>query len=95
MKYFNSHFNSLNDNGEYALVIGAAGGRVNFYPMAKWLYSLRFFILWYKLEILWTTGEGYACEECEAISLHANDSTFLEETQFIEGSKQGSSRGIH
>ncbi len=94
MKYFDKHFQSLAGPGESAIVFGAAGGRVNFYPIAKWLYSLRFFFLWYKFEILWTTGEDYACKECEAVPLHADDSSLFRENEF-ERPEQGSSEGVH
>jgi hypothetical protein len=50
------HANSLirPDGG---LIVGFAGGRVPYDPTAKWLYSLRLFLLVTRVEILWTTGE--------------------------------------
>lgn len=58
MKYWNSHVSSLlKPNDDSACLIGFAGGRVNFSPKSKYLYSLRIFIFFLKLEILWTTGE--------------------------------------
>lgn len=58
MKYFNYHSSFLlKKDDDSACLIGFAGGRVNFYPRAKYLYSLRIFFFIYKLEILWTTGE--------------------------------------
>lgn len=64
MKYFNAHFNSLiRRNEEPALLVGVAGGRVDFFPTARWLYSLRIFLLFFRFEILWTTGEKFDHDE--------------------------------
>ena len=58
MKYFSTHLYSLvHRQGDSALVVGIAGGRVPFEPQAKWLYSLRVMVLFFKVEILWTTRE--------------------------------------
>lgn len=59
MKFFDSHFSSLifNSERESAIVVGVSGGRIEFYPKARWLYSLRIMLLVFKIEILWTTGE--------------------------------------
>lgn len=61
MRFHASHFTWLLRD-EYALVLGLAGGRVAFSPEAKWLYSLRFMLLCWKVEILWTTGHGRATD---------------------------------
>jgi hypothetical protein len=59
MKYFAMHFSNLlfHESGEKALIIGVAGGRVGYLPQANWLYSIRFLLLVFKVELLWTTGE--------------------------------------
>lgn len=58
MKFFDAHLTWLTptDSGEYAVVVGAAGGRVPYAPEARWLYSLRLMLLCVKVELLWTTG---------------------------------------
>lgn len=43
---------------EKMLLFGLAGGRVDNAPDSRWLYSLRIFMGVFKVEILWTTGEG-------------------------------------
>lgn len=54
MKFHNFHFNWH----EMMLLVGAAGGRVEYAPEAQWLYSFRVFLLVCKVEILWTTGKA-------------------------------------
>lgn len=90
MKFHASHFTSLADSGEKALLAGVAGGRVRYDPQAVWLYSVRFFFLWYRWEILWTTGEEYACQECKAIPIHADDGSLAREIK-QEGAESRSS----
>lgn len=40
--------------GEYGLIVGACGGRVS-YDGTGWLYSLRVFLLIFRVEVCWTT----------------------------------------
>lgn len=56
MKYFDSHFNwyGLQDK-ELTLLLGFTIGRVRYQPEAHWLYSLRLALVFFKIEILWTT----------------------------------------
>jgi hypothetical protein len=71
MKFHAAHFRWLWSD-ESILLIGLAGGRVNYEPEARWLYSLRLFLLIAKIEILWTTGKYHdAGEGSEAVGQHA------------------------
>jgi len=57
MKFHAFHFNWLLwREREVCLILGAAGGRVSYAPEAKWLYSVRLFLVVFKVEILWQTG---------------------------------------
>lgn len=40
---------------EFVCIFGIAGGRVDYTPAAKYLYSFRIFLGLFKLEILWKT----------------------------------------
>lgn len=44
-------------NEEYVFLIGLAGGRVDYAPEAKYLYSVRLFLGVCKIEVLWKTGK--------------------------------------
>lgn len=44
-------------NGEFCPILGFAMGRVSGFPDSKYLYSLRVFLILFRLEILWTTGK--------------------------------------
>lgn len=55
MRFHAYHIN-WQSRRELVCLIGFATGRVNYHPEAKWLYSLRLFLLFFKIEILWKTG---------------------------------------
>ena len=42
--------------GEYSLLLGVVCGRVSYEPIAKYIYSVRLFILFWKLEVNWFAG---------------------------------------
>lgn len=61
MQFHNWYFRSLiplhRKEGDGAgIVLGLVMGRVSYLPQALWLYSLRIYLLFWKLEILWKTG---------------------------------------
>lgn len=43
-------------NREFCLLLGFACGRVDYRPQAKFLYSLRLFLVLFRVELLWSTG---------------------------------------
>lgn len=59
---FDAKWNFKNNN-EYGLIFGFYGGRVPnfqfenypFYPDYKWVYSLRIFLILFKVEINWVS----------------------------------------
>lgn len=55
MKFHAYHIN-WQSRSELVCLIGFATGRVGYHPGAKWLYSFRLFLLFFKIEILWETG---------------------------------------
>lgn len=54
IQFHDSHFSWLlfRDN-EFMIFLGFASGRVGYEPEAKWLYSFRLFLVFFRLEILW------------------------------------------
>ena len=58
IRLHNVHARSLiRRDDDSAIIIGVAGGRVNGRGLnAKWLYSLRLFLLVFRVEVLWKTG---------------------------------------
>lgn len=55
MKFHAYHINWQSQR-ELVFLIGFATGRVSYHPQAKWLYSFRLFLLFFKIEILWESG---------------------------------------
>lgn len=55
MKFYAFHATKLWGDGELRFVVGITGGRVNYLPEAKYLYSVRLLLGVFKLEVLWTT----------------------------------------
>ncbi len=58
MTFHGCHVSLLTAYPDMALVVGVAGGRVPYGPTARWLYSVRLLCLCWKVELLWTTGQG-------------------------------------
>lgn len=57
MKFHACHFRGLLSGHDKGLIVGMAGGRVSYQPQARWLYSLRFYLLLFSIEVLWITGK--------------------------------------
>lgn len=54
MKYHN-HYLTWMGGGEFSIIVGFTIGRTSYLPEAKYLYSLRIYVLFFKFEILWRT----------------------------------------
>lgn len=57
MKFHDCHFKFfLKDMGELRLILGFVIGRVDYSPESKYLYSIRFYLIFFSMEILFKTG---------------------------------------